>query len=85
MEEMQMKRLVILSGILAVAIFAVVSALQIAAQMARSQRCIQDPRWQAALAHYKAARERNAPQVELEQTKRELGLVFRQIRSEQAV
>ena len=75
-----MKRLIFLAG----AVFSVVTAAQIVGQIIRSRRCVQDPRWQNALAEFKAARERNAPQVEIERTKRELGLVFRQLQAEQA-
>ena len=75
-----MKRLIFAAG----AIFSVVTAAQIIVQAVRSRRCIEDQRWQDALAEFKAARERDAPQVEIERTKRQLGRVFRQLQAEQA-
>ena len=75
-----MNKLIITAG----AILSAVTAAQIVAQIARSRRCIEDQRWQNALAEFKAAREHHAPQVEIERTKRQLGHVFRQLQAEQA-
>jgi hypothetical protein len=75
-----MKKLIITVA----AIFSAVTAAQIVAQIVRSRRCIEDQRWQNALAEFKAARERRAPQVEIERTKRQLGRVFSQLQAKPA-
>jgi hypothetical protein len=49
---------------------------------ARLQPMLEDDRWKEAVADYKSARERRAPEVELEQKKREIGRVFREMRSQ---
>lgn len=79
-----MRKLTILSVSFAGLVFSVVTAVQIVGQIVRSRNCVKDPRWQEAVTAYKVARERNAPEVELERTKRELGKVFKQLQLERA-
>jgi hypothetical protein len=49
---------------------------------AKLKPMLEDTRWKEAIADYKRARERGAPEVELEQKKREIGRVFKELRSE---
>ena len=68
-------------------IFAVLAVLVVARSVMESKHArgwLEDPRWQEAVEKYKKARERNAPQVEIEQRKREIGEIVQQLRAEQA-
>jgi uncharacterized MAPEG superfamily protein len=79
-----MKRLYLVVVGLIVAVLAVLVVVRIAVESKHAREWLQDPRWQEAVENYKKARERNAPQVELEERKREIGVLVRQLRTEQA-
>ncbi len=75
-----MKRL----SFVVLAIVAVVVIVRVAKESARAREWLVDPRWKEAVENYNKARERHAPQVEIEQRKREIGQIVKQLRAEQA-
>jgi hypothetical protein len=72
----------ILRAVLIIALLFGVQAIAGRIIIARLTPIVEDARWKEAVADYKSARERGAPEVELEQRKREIGRVFQELRSE---
>jgi hypothetical protein len=75
-----MKKILFVVAIIA----AVAIVMRVVDETKRARQWLEDPRWQDAVDNYRKARERNAPQVEIEQRKREIGELVRQLRAEQA-
>lgn len=76
-----MKKLAIVAG----GALTVAAAVRVLTQMVKARGCPQDPRWNEAILAYKRARERNAPEVEVEAARQELGRIYKQIQAEQGI
>ena len=72
----------LLKALLVVALLVAVQAIAGRIIKAKLKPMLEDTRWKEAVADYKRARERGAPEVELEQKKREIGRVFQELRSD---